>query len=125
MGPVEWLRHEEVLAKDPFNYLKVLVWIVGLREGLLPSDLRVVEHSIIWVRTVWTKLIWKDGTAIIEPLLFFFGTFLEEDFAEDVLLLLMRIIILHIIVMRLVKHVVCIVIAIRIFITNPASLAHA
>jgi hypothetical protein len=44
--------------------------------------------------------------ASVESLLLFLGALLEEDFPQDILFLLVRIIVLNIIVMRLVEHTV-------------------
>ena len=65
-----------------------------------------------------------DLAAIIQPLLLFFRTFLKEDFPENIFLLLVGIVVLHVVVMRLIKHAIRVVVAIWILVSDSPRLAH-
>lgn len=56
-----------------------------------------------------------------QSLFFFSGALFEENFAKDVFLFLMRIVVLDVVVVGLVKHTVRVVIAIRVFVSNAAG----
>ena len=58
-------------------------------------------------------------------LLILFRALIEQYFSQDVLLFLVRIVVFHVIVMRLVKNAISIVITVRVFISYSTSLTHA
>lgn len=74
--------------------------------------------------TTWKWSVRVDLAAIVQSLFLFFCTFLEEDFPENIFLLLMGIVVLHVVVMRLIKHAVRVVVAIWILVPDSPRLAH-
>jgi uncharacterized membrane protein len=73
---------EHIVAKHLLNNLQVSVWVVGVR-------LRTA--ALVGVITY------------LGPFLLLLGALLEEHFSQNVFLLLMTVIILHIVVVRLIK----------------------
>lgn len=63
--------------------------------------------------------------SIEESLLFLFGTLLEEHFAQDVFLLLVRVIVLDVVVVRLIEYAVRVMVAVRVLVPDPTSQGHA
>jgi len=55
--------------------------------------------------------------------LLLFGTFFEEHLTKNVLFLAEAVIILHVVVVRLVKHTIRIMVAIRVLVTDPSDLS--
>ena len=104
----------------------MLVWIVGLAICLLSCYLTWWSAIHLSIRTRCTTIlvIWIDCVTIIESLFFLFGTFFEEHFSQDIFFLLMRVIILHVVVMRLIENAVRIVIAVWIFISYSSRLTY-
>ena len=74
--------------------------------------------------TTWEWSVRVDLAAVVQSLLLLFCAFLEEDFPENIFLLLMGIVVLHVVVMRLIKHAVRVVIAIWILVSDSPRLAH-
>ena len=54
--------------------------------------------------------------------LFFFCTLLEEDFSKHIFLFTVGVVILHIVVSWLVEDAVRVMIAVRVFVSNPSNL---
>jgi uncharacterized membrane protein len=103
VASIEGLGNEQVLAKYPLNYLKMLVWVVSLVICLLLLKICWAEYPI----DVHTKLpLVEWSNAIIEPFFFLFGTFLKENFPQNVLLFLVGVIVLYIVIVRLVEHAI-------------------
>lgn len=72
----------------------------------------------------WKWSVRVDLAAIVQSLFLFFCAFLEEDFPENIFLLLMGIVVLHVVVMRLIKHAIRVVVAIWILVSDSPRLAH-
>ena len=123
---VEWLGDKKVLAKDPLDYLKVLVGIVGLVESLLPRHVILVREDPVrtWRSLAWELAIRVHAAAVVKSLLLLFGALLEEDFSENIFFLFVRVIILHIIIMRLIKYAIGVMVAVRILVSDSSSLRH-
>lgn len=128
LAPVKGHWNKEVFAENSFNDLKVLVWIICLAEGLLSCYFAwSCVHEPSWSRSSLStskRSTRVDLAAIIQPLLLFFGAFFEEDFPQNIFLLLVRIVILDVVVVRLVKHTIRVVVAIWILVSNSSRLAH-
>lgn len=62
--------------------------------------------------------------SIEKSLFFLLSTFLEEDFAKDVFLLLVRIIVLHVVVVWLIKYTVRVVVAVRVLVPDTTCQRH-
>lgn len=125
---VEGHWNKKVFTKNSFNDLQVLVWVICLTERLLSSYFAwTCIHEPSWS---WSSLAsWKwsvriDLAAIVQSLFLFFCAFLEEDFPENIFLLLMGIVVLHVVVMRLIKHAIRVVVAIWILVSDSPRLAH-
>ena len=125
---VERHWNKKVFTKNSFNDLQVLVWVICLTERLLSCYFAwTCIHEPSWS---WSSLAsWKwsvriDLAAIVQSLFLFFCAFLEEDFPENIFLLLMGIVVLHVVVMRLIKHAIRVVVAIWILVSDSPRLAH-
>ena len=132
LAAIERQRNEEILAQDPLDDLEVLVWVVGLAQCLLARRfVRTGKHGALrhaWARSAdasGSKLavLARHRASVIDSLLLFLGTFLEEDLAQHVLLLLVRVIIFDVVVVWLVEHAVRVVIAVRVLVADSARLA--
>lgn len=104
----------------------MLVGIVGLIESLLPRHVILVREDPVGTRRslAWELAIGVHAAAVVESLLLLFGALLEEDFSENIFFLLVRIVILHIIIMRLIEYAVGVMVAVRILVPDPSSLRH-
>lgn len=100
--PVERLRDKQVLAQDPLDDLKMLVWVVCLAEGLLPGDFTSsVDTSMA------SEAVAEHGCLpSVQPLLLLLRTLFEEDFSQDVFLLFVGVVVLDVVVMRLVENAI-------------------
>lgn len=109
---VEGHDHEQVFAQDPLYYLQVFVWVVGLVESLLS------------IRAELTLRTQVDAAAVKQPFFLLLRALLEEDFPEHVFFLFVRVIVLHVVVVRLVENTVRIVVAVGVFVPDPPRLMH-
>ena len=106
----------------------MLIWVVRLAESLLPSHIILPSKNALgsWSSVGRWKVavVTEHGTPIVESLLLLLGAFLKEYFSKDVLFLLVRVIILHIVIMWLIENAVRIVIAVRVLISYSPGLTH-
>ena len=106
----------------------MLVRVIRLAECLLPSHIILpCKNSLRSWSSVGRRevaIVTEHGTPVVESLLLFLGAFLKEYFAEYVLFLLMRVIILHVVIMWLVENAVRIMIAVRVLISDSSGLTH-
>ena len=107
----------------------MLIGVIGLTKGLLPSHIILTCEDALrpWSsvgRGEVAIIIIEHGATIVKPLLFLLGAFFKEYLAENILLLLVGVVILHIVIMWLVEHRVRVVVAVWILVADPASLTH-
>lgn len=114
---VERHGNEQVLAEDAFDYLQVLVGVVGLVYGLLPGYLGWSRHMVNLV--VGSEEV---GRAVVNPAFLLLRAFLEKRLAQHILLFLMGVVVLDVVVVRLVEHAVGVVVAVRILVPDPSRL---
>ena len=131
LAAIKGQRNEEVLAQDSLDDLQVLVRVVRLAQRLLARRfVRTSKHGAL--RHAWAcsagssgsklAVLTRHGASVVDSLLLFLGTFLEEDLAQHVFLLLVRVIIFDVVVVWLVEHAVRVVIAVWILIANSPRL---
>lgn len=102
----------------------MFVRIICLVVSLLASHL----ICTVYARMSSSKLSLRPvdrGLSIEKPLLFLFCTLLEKDFAKDVFLLLVRIVVLHVIVVWLVENTIRVMIAVRVLVPDTTCQWHA
>lgn len=107
LGPVDGLLYEHELTEDvvddPQVRLRVvLVWLHYLGTGSLHGG---------------KTGQWHNAFAVV-----LLGTLLEKYFAQDILLFVVGIVVLHVVVMGLVKHAVRVVVAVRVLVPDPLYL---
>lgn len=112
---VEWQLREQVVDEDALDDLKMLVRVVRLTKRLLPG---LLLHVVLPIDAVEHELVAAEDSA-----LFLLRALLEEDLAQHILLLLVRVVVLHIVVMRLIEDRIAVVVAVRILVADASGLA--
>lgn len=82
----------------------MLIWIICLAVRLLSCNftLSIDASCLRWIPLRATIQL----TSAVQSLFLFFGTFLEEDLPQNVLLLLVGVIVLYVIIMWLVEYAI-------------------
>lgn len=125
-APIKRHLNKQVFAQNPFYDLQMLVRIICLTIGLLSCYLTrwSTIHLSIWPWCTTELSIRIHRISIVESLLLFLGAFFEKHFSQNIFLFLVRVIILHVVVMRLVEYAVGIVIAVWVFISYSSRLTY-
>ena len=99
------------------SQMRVRIILIGLHNlGSCASNRRLLAHG--GLGELWVLGHTIETTALLLP-----STLLEEYLAEDILLLMEGVVILHIVVVRLVEDRVRIVIAVGVLVPYPSYLA--
>lgn len=103
----------------------MLVRVVGLAQSLLASNLILAKEASLSRRTsvdAEREITLVHVGPAEKSFLFLFGAFFEENFPQDIFFFLVRIVVFHIVVVRLVENTVRVMIAVWIFVSDPPGL---
>ena len=101
LAPVDLFFNKHELREDMIDDAQMGVRIILIRLHYLCT---CTAYSRLWAHGAWELCIWSHP--IHTSSFLFPSTLLEENLPKYILLLVKRVIVLHIVVVRLIKHAV-------------------